>query len=70
MKPLAGWSHSCARAKERAMARGATAAQMDAVDAEVQIEIDAAMAFANASPLPDPAEAFTDIQTTGAGTWH
>ena len=58
------------RARERSMARGATAAQMDAVDAEVQAEIDAAMAFANASPVPDPAEAFTDIQTTGAGTWH
>ena len=58
------------RARERAMARGATAAQMDAVDAQVQVEIDAAMAFANASPPPDPAEAFTDIQTTGAGTWH
>ena len=58
------------RARERAMQRGATAAQMDAVDAQVQVEIDAAMAFANASPLPDPAEAFTDIQTTGAGIWH
>lgn len=58
------------RARERALARGATAAQMDAIDAEVQAEIEAAVAFADASPVPDPADAFTDIQTTGAGTWH
>ena len=58
------------RARELALARGATAAQMDAVDDEVQAEIEAAVAFANASPTPDPAHAFTDIQTTGAGTWH
>jgi len=27
-------------------------------------------AFADASPAPEPAAAFTDIQTTGAGAWH
>jgi acetoin:2,6-dichlorophenolindophenol oxidoreductase subunit alpha len=58
------------RARAGAIARGATAAQMDAVDAQVQEEIEAALAFANASPPPDLAVAYTDIQTTGAGTWH
>jgi TPP-dependent pyruvate/acetoin dehydrogenase alpha subunit len=58
------------QARERALARGATAADLDAVDAAVQIEIEDAVAFANASPAPDPEHAFTDIQTTGAGTWH
>lgn len=58
------------RARERALATGARAAQMDAIDVEVQAEIESAVAFANASPPPDPAAAFTDIQTTGAGTWH
>lgn len=58
------------RARDLALARGASAAQMDAIDGDVQAEIDAAVAFANASPTPDPAHAFTDIQTTGAGTWH
>ena len=40
------------------------------IDAEVQAEIEDAVAFANASPPPDPADAYTDIQTTGAGPWH
>ncbi|MDP3253217.1 MAG: thiamine pyrophosphate-dependent dehydrogenase E1 component subunit alpha [Hydrogenophaga sp.] len=58
------------QARERALALGATAAELDAVDAAVQAEIEDAVAFANASPTPDPEHAFTDIQTTGAGTWH
>jgi excinuclease ABC subunit A len=35
-----------------------------------EAEIEAAVAFANASPPPDGAQAYTDIQTTGAGIWH
>lgn len=57
------------RARARALERGASSAQLDAIDAEVQAEIDDAVAFADASPLPDPAAAYTDIQTTGAGVW-
>ncbi|MGV3498237.1 MAG: thiamine pyrophosphate-dependent dehydrogenase E1 component subunit alpha [Hydrogenophaga sp.] len=58
------------RARARALERGIAAAELDAVDAAVQVEIDDAVAFANASPVPDPAAAYTDIQTTGAGPWH
>ena len=57
------------RARARALASGASAAQLDAIDAEVQAEIDDAVAFADASPPPDVAAAYTDIQTTGAGAW-
>jgi len=59
-----------ARARAQALALGASAAELDAIDAAVQAEIQDAVAFADASPAPEPAEAFTDIQTTGAGTWH
>lgn len=58
------------RARARALERGIGAAELDAVDTAVQAEIDDAVAFANASPAPDPAAAYTDIQTTGAGPWH
>jgi len=57
-------------AREQALTRGAMASELDAVDAAVRSEIEDALAFANASPAPDPADAFTNIQTTGAGTWH
>lgn len=58
------------RAREQLLAQGVPASQLDAIDAEVQAETEAAVAFANASPAPDAAQAYTDIQTAGAGTWH
>lgn len=58
------------RARASALARGVSSAQLDAIDAEVQAEIDDAVAFADASPAPDLAAAYTDIQTTGAGVWQ
>jgi pyruvate dehydrogenase E1 component alpha subunit len=58
------------RARAQFLAQGVSADQLDAIDAQVQVEIEAAVAFANASPPPDGAQAYTDIQTTGAGTWH
>lgn len=57
------------RYRTQLLQRGTSAAQLDAIDAEVQTEIEDAVAFANASPTPDPAAAYTDIQTTGAGAW-
>ncbi len=57
-------------ARAQFLAQGVSAAELDAIDAQVQAEIEAAVAFANASPPPDGAQAYTDIQTTGAGTWH
>jgi pyruvate dehydrogenase E1 component alpha subunit len=58
------------RARTQFLAQGVSAGQLDAIDAQVQVEIEAAVAFANASPPPDGGQAYTDIQTTGAGTWH
>ena len=45
---------------------GAQAAQ---VEAEARAEIDAALATAQASPVPEVHEAYQDIVTTGAGVW-
>ena len=45
---------------------GAQAAQ---VEAEARAEIDAALAAAEASPVPEVHEAYEDIVTTGAGAW-
>ena len=45
---------------------GAQAAQ---VEAEARAEIDAALAAAEASPVPEVHEAYEDIVTTGAGVW-
>lgn len=42
----------------------------DAIDAEAQAEVMSAVASAEAAPWPEAVSAFTDIQTTGAGTWH
>ena len=50
------------------MAQGC-AAQVEQIEREAQTEIDAAVATATAAPLPDKAQAYTDIQTTGEGVW-
>jgi pyruvate dehydrogenase E1 component alpha subunit len=57
------------RARARLLAAGSTAADIDAIDSAARAEIVAAVAFADASPPPDPAGAFTDVQTLGAGQW-
>ncbi|MNV47049.1 Acetoin:2,6-dichlorophenolindophenol oxidoreductase subunit alpha [compost metagenome] len=40
------------------------------IDGEVSEEVQQAIAFAEASPVPDAAEAFNEVQTLGAGTWY
>ena len=50
--------------------RGVVADTLDVIDAVAQAEIDVAMAQAEAAPWPEPASAYTDIQTTGAGQWR
>jgi len=57
-------------ARERFASLGGIASELDAIDREAKAEIDAAVALAGAAPWPDPAAAFTDIQTTGAGQWR
>ena len=44
-------------------------AQAAQVEAEARAEIDAALAAAEASPVPEVHEAYEDIVTTGAGVW-
>ena len=59
-----------ARARAQLLAAGTSAAEIDAVDAAARAEIDAALVRADAAPWPDPAEAFEDVVTTGAGQWQ
>ncbi len=49
---------------------GADAARLDALEREAAEEIARAVAAADAAPWPDPASAFSDVQTTGAGQWR
>jgi acetoin:2,6-dichlorophenolindophenol oxidoreductase subunit alpha len=57
------------RARAQLLAAGTLAADIDGIDDAARAEIAAAVAFADASPPPDPAAAFTDVQTLGAGQW-
>ena len=59
-----------ANARMQCMKAGVAAATLDAIDAEAQREVEAALAAAEAAPWPDAGAAFTDVQTTGAGQWH
>jgi pyruvate dehydrogenase E1 component alpha subunit len=59
-----------ALARKRLVDRDRLNQSLDAIDAEVAAEIRAAIAFADASPAPDSATAYEDVQTLGAGTWH
>ena len=60
-----------ARARAKALASaGAGAAVLDRIDDEAEQEIAAALAAADAAPWPDAADAFTDVQTIGAGQWY
>jgi len=50
--------------RQRLVADGiATDAELDAIEAEVLDEVEAAFAFTEASPFPDPSMAFADIYT-------
>ena len=54
---------------ERLRSMGAQAASLEAIRAEAQAEVDAAVKTAGAAAWPDRASAYTDIQDTGAGRW-
>ncbi|MEO5701190.1 MAG: thiamine pyrophosphate-dependent dehydrogenase E1 component subunit alpha [Casimicrobiaceae bacterium] len=57
-------------ARDKLIARHVQRAEVDAIDAAAKAEIDAALADAEAAPWPAPSEAYTDVQTTGAGQWR
>jgi pyruvate dehydrogenase E1 component alpha subunit len=51
------------------LALGGQAAQVDALRAAAQAEVDAAVAAAEAAPPPEADAAFADVQDLGAGRW-
>jgi acetoin:2,6-dichlorophenolindophenol oxidoreductase subunit alpha len=57
-------------ARARALQLGASAQQMDALDAAALAEIAQALRFAESSPPPVASAAYTDVQTLGAGLWY
>jgi pyruvate dehydrogenase E1 component alpha subunit len=58
-----------AAARAQCLEAGIAAARLDAIDEAAHAEVEAALAAADAAPWPDAADAFTDVQTTGAGQW-
>lgn len=58
-----------ARLRNRLQTLGHDPSQLDALDDEATAEVQAALDAAFAAPWPEAGAAFTDIQTTGAGTW-
>jgi len=58
-----------ARLRERAQAQGFDLRELDALDHAATAEVKAALDAAGAAPWPDADAAYTDVQTTGDGTW-
>ena len=60
-----------ARARQQILAQpGVSAATLDAIAAEAQAEVDAALVAAEVAPWPAAGAAYTDVQSTGAGVWR
>ena len=57
-------------ARLRFAALGVSAERIAEVDAGARAEIETALAAARAAPSPGTAEAYADVQDTGAGRWH
>jgi pyruvate dehydrogenase E1 component alpha subunit len=57
------------RAREVYAAAGGDVGALDRIQAEAEAEVAQSMQAADAAPWPDPASAYTDIQTTGEGQW-
>lgn len=51
------------RGRTIALSLGASQAEISEIEAQTQSEIEAAVAFAESSPLPEPADAYTDLFT-------
>ena len=59
-----------ARLRERFKAIAQTDQSLTAIEDAAAAEVNAALAAAAAAPWPDASAAYTDVQTTGAGTWY
>jgi pyruvate dehydrogenase E1 component alpha subunit len=57
------------RLRARWQALGHDPQTLDALDRDATAEVQAALDAADAAPWPEASAAFTDVQTTGAGTW-
>lgn len=49
---------------------GTRAADLDNIEAQAQVEVKAALAYADSCHAPTPDAAYEHIQTVGAGQWH
>lgn len=58
-----------ARLRDRAQAQSFDLQELDALDHAASVEVQAALDAASAAPWPEADAAYTDVQTTGAGTW-
>lgn len=58
------------RARKSLLQQGTHIRELDRIDSAVLEEVNQAIAFAEASPLPNPLEAYSEVQTLGEGTWH
>ena len=59
------------RARQQYLAlAGTQASTLDAIQAQAEAEVAQALVQAEAAPWPDAAQAFTDVQDTGAGQWR
>lgn len=63
-------SDPLARARSVLLERGTSLSELTDMEQAVALEVREALAFADQSPSPLAQEAFTDVQTLGAGTWH
>ena len=59
-----------ARARGHLLSAGVATATLDAIENAARDEVDTALAIADAAPWPEPAAAFTDVQTVGEGQWR
>jgi pyruvate dehydrogenase E1 component alpha subunit len=57
-------------AREKLFAGGTSPQDVEQALLDAKAEIDAALAAAAAAPWPEPAAAYEDIMTTGAGVWR
>jgi pyruvate dehydrogenase E1 component alpha subunit len=58
-----------ARMREHFKSQGHDVGELDALDSAATAEVQAALDAASAAPWPEAEAAYTDVQTTGAGTW-
>jgi pyruvate dehydrogenase E1 component alpha subunit len=58
------------KARAALAGQGHAAGALDAVMSEAQAEMASAVEIASAAPWPDPAAAYEDVNTVGAGVWR